>query len=64
MIENLKLHYTKNNLHHTIEVDISYDNDNLPYDLAEVFRLIIEESDANPSIVIDELKESFPTEEV
>lgn len=59
MIESLKLHYTKNNIHHTIEVDVSYDNDNLPYDLAEVFRQIIEDSDANPNIVLNELKDAF-----
>ena len=33
--------------------------ENIPYSLAEVFIRIIEDSDANPDIVIEELIENF-----
>lgn len=59
MIHNLKISYTKENIHYTLEVDVGYDNDNLPYDLAECFSRIIEDSNANYEIVIKSLKENF-----
>ena len=38
-------------------------SDNLPYVLADMFRKLIEDTNANPEIVINELKNSFPIED-
>lgn len=59
MIHNLIIHYTKGNINYTLEVNTDYDNDNLPYDLAEAFQHIIESSNATPEIVINDLKSAF-----
>lgn len=58
MIDNLKINY----IIEGIQITLSYDDtrsDNLPYDLATMFRKVIEDSDANPEIVIQELKDNF-----
>ena len=39
---------------------INYDN--MPYNLANMFEKVIRESDANPQIVIDNLKSAFEYE--
>lgn len=59
MINNIKISY----IHHGVNITMSYEDpysDNLPYDLAEMFRKVIEDSNANPEIVIEQLKNSFP----
>nr|DAM84412.1 MAG TPA: hypothetical protein [Caudoviricetes sp.] len=35
------------------------DDNNLPYNLAEAFREVIEKSNANPDIVIEQLIQNF-----
>lgn len=45
---------------HGVRVRLSVDSDdNLPYNLAEMFRRIIDDTDANPEIVMESLGESY-----
>lgn len=57
MIQDFNIYYRKGNTH--FHLNTPTDDDNLPYNLAEVFIRIIEDSDANPDIVIEELIENF-----
>ena len=58
MIRDLTISYVCNGIETTLTIkDEHYDN--LPYNLAEMFEKVIVESDANPQIVIDELKSAF-----
>ena len=62
MIDNIKISYHSNGVITTIELADEW-SDNLPYILADMFRKVIEDSNANPEIVINELKNSFPIED-
>lgn len=55
MIHDFNIYYRKGNTQ--FHLNTPTDDDNIPYNLAEVFTKIIEDSDANPDIVIDELIE-------
>ena len=57
MITDLSINYEYEGLQYFIKVP-SEDN-NLPYNLAEAFREIIEKSNANVDMVIEQLIESF-----
>lgn len=57
MIHDFNIYYRKGNTQ--FRLNTPTDDDNLPYNLAEVFIKIIENSDANPDIVIEELIENF-----
>ena len=57
MIHEFNIYYRKGNIQ--FHLNIPTDDDNIPYSLAEVFTKIIEDSDANPDIVIEELIENF-----
>ena len=58
MIQDLTISYVCNGIETTLTIkDEHYDN--LPYNLADMFEKVIVESDANPQIVIDELKSAF-----
>lgn len=57
MIHDFNIYYRKSNTQ--FHLNIPTDDDNTPYNLAEVFTKIIEDSDANPNIVIEELIEYF-----
>ena len=59
MIDNLKIHYTQENVHYTLEIDTDFDNNNLPYDIASAMIRVIKDSNANYNIVINELKNHF-----
>lgn len=59
MIDNIKISYHNNGVITTMELADDY-SDNLPYVLAEMFAKLIEDSNANYEIVIDQLKNSFP----
>lgn len=59
MINYLKINYISEGIQVTLSYEDTY-SDNLPYDLATMFRKVIEDSDANPEIVINELKGAFP----
>lgn len=57
MIQDFNIYYRKGNIQ--FHLNIPTDDDNIPYNLAEVFVKIIEDSNANPDIVIEELIENF-----
>ena len=58
MIQDLTISYVEDGIETTITVkDDCYDN--MPYILADMFGKIIQESDANPQIVIEKLKNVF-----
>lgn len=59
MIDSIKISYHNNGVITTMELADDY-SDNLPYVLADIFRRLIEDSNANPEIVINELKNAFP----
>lgn len=52
MIDQITVHYEKGGVNVTLRVD--YD-DSLPYNLAELFRRIIEDTDVNPEILFEQL---------
>ena len=61
MIRDLTISYVCNNIETTLTIkDEHYDN--IPYNLANMFEKVIRESDANPQIVIDNLKSAFEYE--
>lgn len=61
MIEDLTISYINNGIETTLTIkDEHYDN--LPYNLADMFAKVIRESDANPQIVIENLKNAFEYE--
>lgn len=58
MIDNLTISYSMDGINTTLSVDD--DNyDNLPYNLAHMFSRTIEDTNANPIIVIQEIQEHF-----
>ena len=58
MIEDLTIRYVCNGIETTLTIkDEHYDN--MPYNLADMFVKVIRESDANPQIVIENLKGVF-----
>ena len=63
MIEDLTISYVSNGIETTLTIkDEHYDN--MPYNLADMFAKVIRESDANPQIVIERLKNTFEDEAV
>lgn len=63
MIQDLTISYVCNGIETTLTIkDEHYDN--MPYNLADIFAKVIRESDANPQIVIDVLKNTFENEEI
>ena len=62
MVDNIKISYHNNGVITTMALADEW-SDNLPYVLADIFRRLIEDSNANPEIVINELKNSFPIED-
>ena len=60
MIENLTISYVCNSIETTLTIkDDHYDYDNMLYNLAYMFEKVIRESNANPQIVIENLKSAF-----
>lgn len=58
MIEDLTISYVCNGIETTLTIkDEHYDN--LPFKLADMFAKVIRESDANPHMVIENLKTAF-----
>ena len=58
MIQDLKISYISNGIETTLTIkDEHYDN--LPFKLADMFAKVIRESDANPQMVIENLKNAF-----
>lgn len=62
MVDNIKICYHNNGVITTMELADEW-SDNLPYVLADMFCRLIEDTNANPEIVINELKNSFPIED-
>ena len=61
MIQDLTISYICEGIETTLTIkDDHYDN--LPYNLAKMFEKIIRDSDANPQIVIENLKSAFEYE--
>lgn len=60
MVDNIKISYSLNGIKVTLSLE---DTDNLPYDLAEMFIKVIDDSDANSQIVIDELVSNYGDDE-
>ena len=62
MIDNLKISYTLGgNISVTLSTGTGFD-DNLPYNLASLFARVIDDSSANPEMVIDNLKTELDVE--
>ena len=62
MLKDLTISYTLNGVKNTLSID---DNcyDNLPYNLADMFVKVINDTDVNPSTIIDEMKLSLNIED-
>ena len=61
MIQDFVISYVCNGIEITLTIkDEHYDN--LPFKLADMFAKVIRESDANPQIVIENLKNAFEYE--
>ena len=61
MIQDLTISYVCEGIETTLTIKDDH-NDNLPYNLAKMFEKVIRESDANPQIVIENLKNAFEYE--
>ena len=59
MVDNIKISCHNNGVITTMQLADEW-SDNLPYILADMFRRLIEDTNANPEIVIQELKDAFP----
>lgn len=57
IVEPIIIKFTYSGVFYSLTVPA---NDNLSYNLAEVFKELIEKASANPEIVIEELKNNFP----
>ena len=58
MFSDFTISYVCNGIETTLTIkDEHYDN--MPYNLADMFAKVIRESDANPQIVIENLKNAF-----
>ena len=58
MISDLTISYVYNGIKTTLTIEDEH-YDNLPYKLPDMFAKVIRESDANPQIVIENLKNAF-----
>ena len=62
MISDLIISYISNGVKTTLTIEDDH-YDNMPYKLADMFAKVIRESDANPQIVIENLKNAFEYEQ-
>lgn len=58
MIQDFTISYVFNGIKTTLSIEDDH-YDNMPYKLADMFAKVVRESDANPQIVIDNLKNAF-----
>ena len=61
MIQDFVISYISNGVKTTLSIEDDH-YDNMPYNLADMFAKVIRESDANPQIVIENLKNAFEYE--
>ena len=57
MFSDLTISYVNNGIRTTLTIED--DQYNIPYNLADIYEKVIRESDANPQLVIDNLKGAF-----
>ena len=57
MIDNLTINFESNGITHTLDVPTR--DENLPYNLATAFIEVINQSEANANIVVNDLKDEF-----
>ena len=61
MIQDLTISYVSNGVKTTLTIkDDHYDN--IPYHLADMFEKVIKDTNANPQIIIENLKSEFDYE--
>lgn len=58
MFSDLKIQFRQNGIITTLELDDTIEG-NLPYNLADMFEKVIRESDVNPQMILDDLKNAF-----
>ena len=58
MIKDLTISYVCNGVKTTLTIEDDH-YDNMPYNLEDMFEKVIRESDANPQMVIENLKVAF-----
>lgn len=58
MMQDFVISYVCNGVKTTLSIEDDH-YDNMPYNLADMFAKVIRESDANPQIVIENLKNAF-----
>ena len=61
MIQDLTISYVSNGIETALTIKDDY-SDNIPYNLAYMFEKVIRKSNANPQIVIENLKSAFEYE--
>ena len=61
MIQDLTISFVCKGIETTLTIKDDY-SDNIPYNLAYMFEKVIRESNANPQIVIENLKSTFEYE--
>lgn len=62
MFSDLIISYISNGVKTTLTIEDEH-YDNMPYNLADMFAKVIRESDANPQMVIENLKNAFEYEQ-
>ena len=62
MIENVNISFTLCGLDYNISVPIDNNYENIPYLLASAFAEVVEKSNANKDIVIEQMKTIFEIE--
>ena len=62
MFSNLTIQYEQDGVITTLSVREDGANDNLPYQLADMFLKVIKDSNVNPQIVMEELQNSLVCE--
>ena len=62
MLKDLTISYTLNGVKITLSIDNNCYN-NLPYNLADMFVKVVNDTDVNPSTIIDEMKLSLNIED-
>lgn len=62
MFSNLTIQYDQDGVITTLSVREDGVNDNLPYQLADMFLKVIRESNANPNIIMENLHDSLACE--
>ena len=62
MIENINISFTQNGLAYYISVPTDINYENIPYLIASAFAEVVEKSNANKEMVIDQMKANLEIE--